>query len=189
MENSLVEIGKKTAMVRDESQRRGGATPSSDLLGALTDDFHDANTGARQSEMAKIEKHDASAAREVVRAPLTADSVTEVAYQAASPKTKPESFLKRLSKTFSLSRNSASSNASDSGVPSPKPPVVTAVDQQKAISDISKKSGMLKSSNSNRFSPKSTDLMGDLTDDFHRLKDEQAVAKQTEKKEAGDVWD
>jgi len=93
-----------------------------------------------------------------------------------------------------LSRNSASSNASDSGVsgvPSPKPPVVTNVDKQKAMADISKKSGMLRASNSNRFSfksTKSTDLMGDLTDDFYRLKDEQAVHKQT-KKEAGDVWD
>ena len=56
-----------------------------------------------------------------------------------------------------------------------------------AMADISRKSALVKHSMNSTKSGKSTDLMGELADDFMRLKDEKAAEPKPAAKK--DVWD
>lgn len=55
------------------------------------------------------------------------------------------------------------------------------------MADISRKSALVKHSMNSTKSGKSTDLMGELADDFMRLKDEKAAEPKPAAKK--DVWD
>lgn len=91
---------------------------------------------------------------------------------------KKEGFMKKLGRLFSGKKKEDKPALKQSSMGSV--PKRTSKDAQAAaMAEIARKSALVKNSMSTVKSHKSTDIMGDLADDFHRLNNGQQSIKET----------
>ncbi len=102
----------------------------------------------------------------------------------------PKLWMASPHRLFSAKSKDKEAEAAPAPAPKAGKPNIAKLSQAQALDDIAKKSREVQQASSVRIASKSMDLMGDLTDEFHALKDAAAAkSPAAEKKKAGEVWD
>mmetsp|Transcript_12157 Transcript_12157/g.26136 ORF Transcript_12157/g.26136 Transcript_12157/m.26136 type:complete len:215 (+) Transcript_12157:81-725(+) len=190
------EISKKQEqLVRDSRANIG--KPSTDMMSDLSDNFHQANTVARQSAMQSLASNSHQSQQNITTASV-------VSVGPPKKKEKKKGLWSKIKKFFGGGSEKSAPNSLVKT--SPTLAKEEEAKRMRAVEEISRRSKQVALSSTSRQSNKSaasTDLLGDITDNFNAMREgikegtvtvppagaPAAAANGTKNKTGDDVWD